>query len=96
MITATLRPRPAKDPTVFYDNLALTLTARRDALIGSSNTVNGRQPLAWEELVEWLRFQCWYRRQETDIIDSCSPCTQSQGLTGRLAGAHFRVPCFCC
>lgn len=70
MITATLRPRPAKDPTVFYDDLALTLTARRDALIGSSNTVNGRQPLAWEELVEWLRFQCWYRRQETDIIDS--------------------------
>jgi len=52
MITATLRPRPAKDPTVFYDDLALTLTARRDALIGSSHTVNGRQPLAWEELAE--------------------------------------------
>ena len=50
MITATLRPRPAKDPTVFYDDL--TLTARRDALIGSSHTVNGRQPLAWEERAE--------------------------------------------
>ena len=70
MNTATFRPRPAKAPSVFCDDLAMTLTARRDALIGSPNTVDGRQPLAWEELVEWLRFQCWYRREETDIIDS--------------------------
>ncbi|MCK7545338.1 hypothetical protein MLC59_14315 [Marinobacter bryozoorum] len=96
MITATLRPRPAKDPTVFYDDLAMTLTARRDALIGSSNTVNGRQPLAWEELVEWLRFQCWYRRQETDIIDSWLDHVPQPDILTALrrqlaeAGRHYR------
>lgn len=70
MNTATLRPRPAKDPTVFYGDLADTLTARREALTRARHATTGERPLTWAELTEWLRFQCWYRKEETDFIES--------------------------
>lgn len=70
MHSATLRPRPAKDPTVFYDELTQTLTARREALTEARNHVANGQPMVWAELVEWLRFHCWYQQEEASFTNS--------------------------
>lgn len=70
MNSATLKPRPAKDPSVLYDDLALTLTARREALTNARHIATSGQPLIWAELVEWLRFQCWYQQEEASFIRS--------------------------
>lgn len=70
MISATLRPRPAKDPTILYDDLARTLIARREALTEARDNIVRGQPLSWAELIEWLRFQCWYQQEETSFINS--------------------------
>lgn len=97
MTPATLRPRPAKDPTLFYDELALTLKARREALTRSRNATAGGQPLTWRELEEWLRFQCWYQQEQAWFIDSWFHETAGNGAFAGLCrkvsagGRHHRL-----
>jgi hypothetical protein len=70
MNSATPRPRPAKDPTAFFDDLVETVNARRDALTTMSGLSEGEGPLTRLELIEWLRFRYWYLQEEGRFIDS--------------------------
>ena len=70
MNSATLRPRPAKDPAAFFDDLVETVKARRDALANMSGLSEGESPLTRLELIEWLRFRYWYLQEEGRFIDS--------------------------
>ncbi|GGY73318.1 hypothetical protein [Marinobacter zhanjiangensis] len=70
MNSATLRPRPAKDPTAFFDDLVQTVKARREALTKTPNLSEGERPLTRLELIEWLQFRYWYLQEEGRFVDS--------------------------
>lgn len=70
MNSATLRPRPAKDPTAFFDDLAQTVKARREALQQTPSLSEGARPLTRLQLIEWLQFRYWYLQEENRFIDS--------------------------
>lgn len=70
MNSATLRPRPAKDPTAFFDDLVQTVKARRDALTKPHSLSEGERPLTRLQLIEWLQFRYWYLQEESRFIDS--------------------------
>ncbi|MFW5824135.1 MAG: ferritin-like domain-containing protein [Marinobacter sp.] len=72
MITAlaNTNKRPAKEPGQFHDDLVSTLAARRHAVSAPARGIADTQPLARGELVEWLRFQCWYRHEAGVFIRS--------------------------
>ncbi|MFC4260903.1 hypothetical protein ACFOZ5_17935 [Marinobacter lacisalsi] len=70
MNSATLGPRPAKDPTAFFDDLAQTVKARREALQQTPSLSEGECPLTRLQLIEWLQFRYWYLQEESRFIDS--------------------------
>jgi hypothetical protein len=60
----------AQDPRVFYQELVDELTARRNSLGESARSFGGFAPMGRVELLEWLRFQCWYEREAANFIGS--------------------------
>jgi hypothetical protein len=70
MSTATAARQPAADPKAFYDGLVRTLEVRRDALSETEKSFGGYQPLDQAELLEWLKFQCWYEQEAAGFIGS--------------------------
>lgn len=60
----------AMDPKAFYDVLLAELAARRTASDATEQSFGGYRPLGRAELVEWLRFQCWYEREAANFIGS--------------------------
>lgn len=97
MTTANVAQRPAKDPVAFYDGLVANLKARREALTEAEQSFGGYQPLAREELIEWLRFQCWYEQEAAGFIGSWLRETPESdifvGLCRQVAdeGRHYKL-----
>lgn len=70
MSSATLRPRPAKDPTAFFDDLVQTVKDRRNALTKMPSLSEGERPLTRPQLIEWLQFRYWFLQEESRFVDS--------------------------
>ena len=84
MNSATLRPRPAKDPTAFFDDLVQTVKARREALQQMPSLSEGERPLTRLQLIEWLQFRYWYLQEENRFIDSWLSGTPGNELLAGL------------
>jgi len=96
-MTATERGVGAMDPKIFYDELVAELQARRAALSDSEQSFGGFRPIGRAELIEWLRFQCWYERQAANFIGSWLGSTPEPeaffGLCTQIAdeGRHCKL-----
>ncbi|MEJ2687646.1 MAG: rubredoxin, partial [Gammaproteobacteria bacterium] len=60
----------AQEPRQFYDGLVTELETQRAALSDGARSFGGFAPMAHTELIEWLRFQCWYEREAANFIGS--------------------------
>ena len=97
MSSATAMQKPAVDPKVFYNDLVRTLEQRRDALSEPEKSFGGYQPLDRAELLEWLKFQCWYEQEAAGFIGSWLRDTPEPevfiGLCQQVAdeGKHYKL-----
>lgn len=97
MSSAASKQRPAEDPKAFYDNLVSTLISRREALSEAEQSFGGYQPLEQAELLEWLKFQCWYEQEAAGFIGSWLRDTPESdvfiGLCRQVAdeGKHYKL-----
>jgi len=97
MSIATVAEHPAADPKVFYDGLVRTLGVKRDALSAAEKSFGGYQPLDQAELLEWLKFQCWYEQEAAGFIGSWLRDTPEPevfiGLCRQVAdeGKHYKL-----
>lgn len=86
MSTAAAETQSAEDPKTFYQNLVSTLESRRDALSEAEKSFGGYQPLERAELIEWLKFQCWYEQEAAGFIGSCSGIRRSRKCSSGSVG----------
>lgn len=97
MSSATVMQEPAVDPKTFYSDLVRTLELRRDALSEPEKSFGGYQPLDRAELLEWLKFQCWYEQEAAGFIGSWLRDTPEPevfiGLCQQVAdeGKHYKL-----
>lgn len=79
----------AMNPKDFYASLVDELAARRNAQSEVERNFGGDRPMAADELVEWLQFQCWYEREAANFIGSWLADTPEQeaffGLCQQIA-----------
>lgn len=71
MSTAAASQQSAEDPKAFYDGLVKALEKQRDHLSEAEQSFGGYEPLDQAELIEWLKFQCWYEQEAAGFIGSC-------------------------
>lgn len=97
MSIAAAAPQPAANPKDFYEDLVRTLEVRRDVLSEAEKSFGGNQPLDQAELLEWLKFQCWYEQEAAGFIGSWLRDTPEPevfvGLCRQVAdeGKHYKL-----
>lgn len=97
MSSAATAQQAAEDPRAFYQDLLNTLEHRRDALSEAEKSFGGYQPLDRAELIEWLKFQCWYEQEAAGFIGSWLRDTPEPevfvGLCRQVAdeGKHYQL-----
>ena len=57
-------------PSAFYTGLLNELRSLREGASEVEQSFGGHRPLGQIELIEWLRFQCWYEREAANFIGS--------------------------
>lgn len=58
------------EPKAFYDDLVASLAKWREGQDEAAKSFGAYRPLGRVELLEWLKFQCWYERQAANFIGS--------------------------
>lgn len=97
MSIATAEQQSAEDPKAFYQDLVKALEKHRDALSEAEQSFGGYQPLERAELIEWLKFQCWYEQEAAGFIGSWLRDTPESevfvGLCRQVAdeGKHYQL-----
>jgi|TARA_B100000749_G_scaffold267132_1_gene243790 rubredoxin len=97
MSTAAASQQSAEDPKAFYDGLVKALEKQRDHLSEAEQSFGGYEPLDQAELIEWLKFQCWYEQEAAGFIGSWLKDTPETdvfvGLCQQVAdeGKHYKL-----
>lgn len=93
----TLLPEGGATASAFYDSLLAELAALREGSSEVEKSFGGTRPLSQVELIEWLKFQCWYEREAAGFIGSWLRDTPEPeaffGLCRQVAdeGRHWKL-----
>ena len=81
----------------FYDDLIAELEARRAASSDAEQSFGAHRPLSRPELLEWLKFQCWYEIESCRFIGGWLNTTAEpeamSGLCRQIAdeARHYKI-----
>ena len=75
--------RPTKEAQKFYDGLLAELEEKRAHSSAEEQSFGAHRPLSRLELLEWLKFQCWYEIESCRFIGSwLNDTPEPEALTG--------------